>query len=201
MRLRHETLLWAETLTFKDRSSDMLPPDASVGWEWATEKKYGIFLHDATRCCTSWPHIKWIYNGNMPEMPEGNTSHSRTLSLFLFSSIEKWDWMSFFLKQPQDGWLESEIKVPCFIRHIRKKLLCNQISYAHMSSVTHTKITLKVIYCNRPLQWWYYGINIITVNNCIIFSDSIYYYFLLIHACQCYSSLVWLETFHTVCSG
>lgn len=60
--------------------------------------------------------------------------------------------MSFFLKQPQDGWLESEIKVPHFIGHIGKKLLCNQISYAHTSSVTHTEITLGVIYFNRPLQ-------------------------------------------------
>lgn len=88
MRLGHETALWAETLTFNDSSSDMLPPDASVDWKWATEKKYGLFLHDATRCCTSWPHIKWIYNGNMPEMPEGNTSHGRALSLFFF--LQHW---------------------------------------------------------------------------------------------------------------
>lgn len=100
--------------------------------------------------------------------------------------------MSFFLKQPQHGWLVNEIKVPCFIGHIRKKLLCNLISTAHTSSVTHTKITLKVIYCNRPLKRWHCEINIITMNNCIIFSDSSYSCFLLIHACQCCSWLEWL---------
>lgn len=112
--------------------------------------------------------------------------------------------MPFFLKQPQHGWLVSEIKVPHFIGHIRKKLLCNLISTAHISSVTHTKITLKVIYCNRPLKRWHCEINIITMNNCIIFSDSSYSCFLLIHACQCCSLLEWLvlewlETFHMVC--
>lgn len=74
MRLRRETAVCDRTL----------PPDGYIDWKRATGKKYGTFLHDAIRCCASWPHIKLIYNRSTPEMPEGNTSHSRIPGLFFF---------------------------------------------------------------------------------------------------------------------
>lgn len=78
MKLRRETAMCDRTL----------PPDGYIDWKQATGKKYGAFLHDAIRCCASWPHIKLIYNRSTPEMPEGNASHRTSELFFFFLSLQ-----------------------------------------------------------------------------------------------------------------